>query len=395
MKLNWNLETSKERAQFATEYLAQYPTDSPAELEQIANYILWADKENDYDLPRRYSTWARKEPESLDALLEDPTFDENRLSNFSTIYKSKTPTFSRDAALKEAPPDLIPIFQKLFTQIDELELLINYYELKVGKRLKPPREELIARVPNPSIIELNAQTLNQYTYLKKRHQLVELRTQQFILKDTYSNPILRHTLPHPSESMSFDYQILPLGAPSDFPLIFSSQSYTDADLKLISDYLWEEKPQTLKFDFRNIDQVYRLALSDLEPDSPLEETLKFYVEKAHLTPVQLRIFNLKRARVPNLKIRQILTQEFGKTYSVNYISTIFKQQAIGAINHAAALHEKIIRNIFFEEEFKVCNLCGRRLLRDSEFFTRKSSSKDGFSGRCKECEKKIREEKKK
>ena len=124
MKLNWNLETSKERAQFATEYLAQYPTDSPAELEQIANYILWADKENDYDLPRRYSTWARKEPESLDALLEDPTFDENRLSNFSTIYKSKTPTFSRDAALKEAPPDLIPIFQKLFTQIDELELSV-------------------------------------------------------------------------------------------------------------------------------------------------------------------------------------------------------------------------------------------------------------------------------
>ena len=37
------------------------------------------------------------------------------------------------------------ILQNLFRDIDETELIINYYELKTGKRVKPPRDALLAR----------------------------------------------------------------------------------------------------------------------------------------------------------------------------------------------------------------------------------------------------------
>jgi hypothetical protein len=50
-----------------------------------------------------------------------------------------------------------------------------------------------------------------------------------------------------------------------------------------------------------------------------------------------------------------------------------------------------VSNIFFEEEFKTCTGCGKTLLRDTDNFTRKSRSKDGFTSRCKHCEKEARQ----
>jgi RNase P subunit RPR2 len=42
------------------------------------------------------------------------------------------------------------------------------------------------------------------------------------------------------------------------------------------------------------------------------------------------------------------------------------------------------------EKKKLCKSCGRYLPIDALFFVRNRSRKDGFSGTCKECEKKKR-----
>jgi hypothetical protein len=60
------------------------------------------------------------------------------------------------------------------------------------------------------------------------------------------------------------------------------------------------------------------------------------------------------------------------------------------INEAAAYHLKVVSNLFFEEEFKMCTGCKKIMLRDADNFTRKSRSKDGFTARCKKCEKASR-----
>jgi hypothetical protein len=91
--------------------------------------------------------------------------------------------------------------------------------------------------------------------------------------------------------------------------------------------------------------------------------------------------------VRNTDIAIAINKKWGKSYTPNYISTIFRQRIIPKINEAAAYHEKLVSNIFFEEEFKTCTGCGKTFLRDVDNFTRKARSRDGFTSRCKKCEK--------
>ena len=133
------------------------------------------------------------------------------------------------------------------------------------------------------------------------------------------------------------------------------------------------------------------ANAEMESSLPqLMDTLNFYIEQAELSEIQREILDLKLKKVKNVDIAININKKWKKTYTPNYISTIFRQRIIPKINEAAAYHEKLISNIFFEEEFKTCTGCGRTLLRDACNFTRKTRSKDGFTSRCKTCEKKSR-----
>ena len=123
----------------------------------------------------------------------------------------------------------------------------------------------------------------------------------------------------------------------------------------------------------------------------LLKTLHFYIEQADLTDIQREILGMKLHKKKNTDIAWDINHKYGKTYTSNYISTIFRQRIIPKINEAAAYHEKVIGNIFFEEEFKECTCCGELKLRDPDNFTRKSRSSDGYSSRCKKCEKKARQ----
>jgi hypothetical protein len=123
----------------------------------------------------------------------------------------------------------------------------------------------------------------------------------------------------------------------------------------------------------------------------LLDTLKFYIEQAELTEVQREILEMKLNKKKNSDIAWDINHKYNKSYTTNYISTIFRQRIIPKINDAAKYHERIIGNIFFPEEFKTCCRCHQTMLRDAENFTKLSRSTDGFSPRCKKCEKKARQ----
>lgn len=149
------------------------------ELEMCANYLLWGKDEDgknavqrkEVQIETKNKTWTSSKEESLEALLESPTFNENQLLGGKVPTKIVREVFSREQALKTAPPDIKKEFQKLFDAIDELELLLNYYDLFHGKRDKPPREELLKRFSpeQTSALEQEARNLKQYNYLKLRH----------------------------------------------------------------------------------------------------------------------------------------------------------------------------------------------------------------------------------
>lgn len=436
LKLNFSIDTIEERTEFLHNYLNSINFSlTPEEKETCANYILWG-KERDgknlvqkkeISIETKNKTWSRKnEEESLDALLETPTFNEQIiLSPSSPPLKVKKETFNREEALLKAPAPLKEKFSELFLEIDSLDLLLNYYDIKSGKRKTPPRSELLSRFSDEEKekLELRAKSLNPFQYLKLRHLLVEKRREQFSLRDSYSEP-LQSILPQPQshpEFLTFDYDIpvYPLGVFqkkdqtskklfSDFHNL-DPKSFSEKELASISQIYWSrnKKENPLFFDFRELEHVYQLFLSyyDIEDSAQIPQveglsqelldTLNFYISMADLTPIHHDILSLKIKKYPNQKIADIINEKYSRSYTVNYISTIFRQQIIKKINEAAELHYLVIGNIFFPENFKTCARCGRTLLLDSNFFMRKGRAKDGFSNRCKSCEREIRGGKKK
>lgn len=399
----------------------------------MANYILWG-KQRDtetnvvqdklVEIPTRSKTWDRaQKTESLDALLAQPTFSEQQINSLNgTKYRYPKETLSRAQVRKETDSDKNPIFNDLWNRIDELELELNYYDLIHGKRNTEPRSELVEKFSEPArqTIKERAAVLSQFTYLKKRHLLVELRREQFTLRDTVKPTIL----PHQTNSAIDIYNNGPMELDSDVLVSPIGLVYnTDLSRKLFntsrfpipSDFTQDELSNLLKsywmrkaaagknyivFDFSNtahVGEVFSLydtlqaTNEDILSTTPeFIATLNYYITMADLTNVQRAILDLKLKRVSNVDIAGGINAEYGKSYTVNYISTIFRQKIIPSICAAAQTQAEIIENLPYPENFKKCKTCGRVLLSTPQNFVRKSRSPDGLSTQCKRCDREAR-----
>lgn len=439
LKLDFSLNTREERNAFLINYLAsdifkkQEPTED--ELCTMADYLLWGKDEHGkngkqagLDLHTKHKTWDDSPVESLDALMEQPTFNEAALSALgSTQFRTKKETFSREEALAEASPTVQQSFISLFSEIDRLDFMITQYELNHGRRTKPIRAELVHRFSEEEIAKMQEKVIhwNQYKYLKMRHELVELRREQYTLRDSYRKTVFSQPSDDFTEPESIDLDVnvdvLPLGLHYGEGLsleVFRAwreldpERISQEELHLISDLYWKKEqfaPSTSAtslqtyIDFRELEHVYHLLnylceLRDAEKEADMSSnltsllrTLQFYIDHAELTDIQREILTMKLNKKKNTDIAWDINHKYGKTYTPNYISTIFRQRIIPRINDAATMHKEIIANIFFPENFKACSTCGEIKLRCPENYTRKSRANDGFSARCKCCEKKARQ----
>jgi hypothetical protein len=469
LRLDWSITQATDRSRFINDYVQQKifrekaPTEE--ELETMANYVLWGqdadgknpDQRKEIELPRRQTTWAPSTVDSLDEHKESPTFSEasvHKLGTVPVLKKAKT-TFSRSETRKTAPDHLLPLFEELWERIDYIDLIIGLYEERTGKRSGPPREELLRRTSTEILNEARAvsETLNQRTYLKKKHELVELRREQYTLRDAYAETKTLHQnnkgTPEPvaEEERVFGEEIpvFPLGlvdveenVESGRPKIRTfwvgkeelvPENFSEEEKKNFSKIFWEKQkekqdidrrengiaavdadvesanPQNRWFDFRELEMVYQLLLflQEIDKDkqyllqntSKLVKTLFYYIGEADLNEVQREILDMKIGHTRNQDIAISINKKYGKSYTTNYISTIFRQKIIPEINQAAVLHAQLVESLPFEEEFKKCSCCGRTLLRDPVNFVRKSRAKDGLSNRCKKCDKMEREKSKK
>ena len=430
LKLNFSLESAKERVDFVNEYIKQFTDLTPSEALTIEEYILWGKDENGVAVGAGMgleTKWSKpKEAESLDAVLENPALANAQLYslNDAVVLKKTRDVFSRKEAREKAPDFLVDTFEKLWQTIDELELEINFYEERIGKRKNPPRKELVERFNEEDVEKIynRSQKLNQYKYLKLRHRLKELRTEQFTIRDSYKPTFnITQSIYMPKDkSFVFDYdlEILPLGVKEGqvgdliFNLNFDPAVLTEEQLWAISDLIWKKKEidKDVKiFDFRDLEMVYQLYLFKEDLDDRVEQiqydhvvennldklldTLTFYEKIADLSDIQREILFLKEKKKKNTDIADYINKKYKKSYTANYISTIFKQKIIVRINEAVKLHQDTIENCFFEENFKKCNSCGRILLLDGRNWVKKTRSKDGFQNRCKRCEHEARKKK--
>ena len=430
LKLDFTLESAKERVDFINTYIKQFDNLTEKEITTIEEYLLWGKDENGIAIGAGTgleTRWSKpKEAESLDAVLENPALANSQLCslNDAVVYKKNRDVFNRNEARKQAPPFILRIFEDLWRDIDETELKINFYEERTGKRKNPPRDELVKRFTNEEVelIRARSQKLNQYKYLKLRHKLKELRVEQFTIRDSYRSTFnITQSIYSPKEKtfvFDYDVEVLPLGIKEGqvgyliFDTNFDPGALTEKQLRMISDLIWKKKKNQNEriFDFRNLEMVYQLYLFKEDLNDRVEkidydhlvennlkgliDTLKFYESIADLTDIQREILRLKEQKKKNTDIAAYINEKYGKSYTANYISTIFKQKIISRINEAVKLHQDTIENCFFEENFKACCDCGRILLLDSRNWVKKARSKDGFQNRCKRCEHEMRRKKK-
>ena len=431
LKLDFSLETAQERKEFIDTYIVQFPDLTPAEASTIADYLLWGKTNEGVALGAGTglkTKWTKTDTtESLDAVLENPALSNIQLYslNDAVVLKKGRDVFNREEAKEKAPDYLKKTFEDLWRLIDETELEINFYEERVGKRDKPPRKELLNRFEDKEVelIRARSQKLNQYKYLKLRHRLKELRTEQFTIRDSYKGSFnITQSIYSPKDktfSFDCDVEVLPLGIKEGeigeliFDAEFDPGALNDKQLYLINELIWDKrrlKKGKKIFDFRELDAVYQLYLFKEDLDDRLEQiefdhlvennlnrlldTLYFYESISDLNEIQKEILRLKEKKEKNVDIAGYINKKYGKNYTANYISTIFKQKIIVKINEAVKLHQDTIENCFFKENFKKCSDCGRILLLDGRNWVKKSRSKDGFQNRCKRCERENRQRKK-
>lgn len=252
-------------------------------------------------------------------------------------------------------------------------------------------------------IEARAKTLNEKAYLKQRHYLVELRTEQYTLRDSFFILHQIHSpIPYtPSELPYFssDIPVFPNGLLNVHkPLLLGTVELAAASP--IGPPPSEET--SLYFDFSDVSHLYALAslyydifdADNPDPESTYTQfldTFEFYHKFAELTPIQEDVLQLKLMRQSNAHIMNVINSKYGTTYNSNYISTIYKQKALTKIANAAKLYSKIVANLDKPENFKVCKSCGRTLLICEEYFMHKAKSRDGFGTKCKQCSKLARQ----
>lgn len=392
--LNFELVTSNERRDFINSKDLSKLT--PKELELCANYILYG-KDPDKDLTSvvdrkevqiktKFQSYSKKEPVSLDALLESPTFNERILQPKTTTYKKVKPSIDKEKAKD------IPGMKELWEEIENMQKIID---MNTGK-IDPPED---------------FQPLNKKQLYYMKHNLIDLRRQQYYLMDSAYPTIM----PQQNKAMYFgaiidgqmNYPVFPRGMmrserDSDFmnPRMDKDGVAAATDLKL-QKTKEKEKPY---FNFLDKEHIYHLVLSywDIKaaienlPDSPLNNllwTLDFYIEKARLNEQQMLIVRDKKLKIPNKEIAKHLMDELGVYHQENYISTIWNK-ITQQICDAAELNydEWLCKD--YDKAWKKCNTCQKELLRDARNFVRKTRASDGLTNSCKECDKVKRQARK-
>ena len=381
LNLDFSLNTSQERKEFIDNYLTRGYTFTQKEIETMANYILYGKDPDgtsvvdrkEVDIDTRYGSYKKKRPESLEALMESPAFNETNIVT-TNIYKKEKPKIDR-----EKDKD-VPGIQELWETIDKLEYKINVTE---------------GKIEDPSI-----KPLSQLQLYKAKHHLIELRTMQYILRDSVKptrppiNPADRLYTQGADVDINWDsnqdYSIAPLG-------LFSSKPERFLHPREIveRDYHFNDKAKYI-LDFRKADHIYELlefyeelaTAAENNPESLLDdilETLDFYIKFAELDDEKLLILKLKKKKFSVVQIQEQLKLQLNITHSPNYISTIYTQKICGTIAAAAQLHYDMYMNREYENMWKKCSQCGEIKLLDSRVFMRKSRSSDGYNSKCKKC----------
>ncbi|MBO5730115.1 MAG: hypothetical protein J6R67_02860 [Treponema sp.] len=201
--------------------------------------------------------------------------------------------------------------------------------------------------------------------------IIELRKDQYVLKDAYRRPIIpknitrsKHYMPLDSD-FSFDDEgyIVPEGVSLCDPKVVSAVL---CNYSLLKQESWGEFEKDLWYLMQEFDEVADAALKDY--------------------PLYDRICEYKVDGLQNTDIQEKIQLEFGIKHSVEYISSLWRNKIPKLI--ASEAEDRLLDWYFTTEmkgKYKKCSRCGQVKLAHNKYFSKNKTSKDGFYSICKCC----------
>lgn len=345
IKMDFSLETPEERNALVQKIIEQTPPEKLTNkyLEKLADYIIFAmdkqERKQKKILTDNRMVTVNKRETSFEGLAGKLENGEDGIYNM--IANDKNIIFSPKVSITEQDLAEIPGLRELR---DEIE--------KVEARAKAAR--------------------GKKAFLLKK-QAIEMRQNQYILKNAYKKPIYCMNLikSFPKIDLSENITIDEEGNVSSDGLI---SLFNDKHISaLLCNY------SKIKEDsWSNFNSDIKWLMFDLEEiiDKALKDKFPLYYD--------LVIYKIDGKQ--NQEIQELLYETHGIKHSVEYISSLWRNK-IPKLIAEQAQNDWLIWHYTQEEKgkWKKCSRCGQIKLAHNRFFSKNKTSKDGFYSICKCC----------
>ena len=345
LKLDYTIQSPQQRNQLVKKIIKNTPYQklTPKYLQILANYIIFAmtkeeKKSKQINTENRMVTINKREI-SFQGLITK--FQNGEDGIYNLITQDKNIIFTPKISITQEDIAEIPALQELRQAINAVEL---EYKSSTGRR----------------------------KYLLKK-QLIQMRQDQYVIKNSYKQPIYCLNAIKGFNTLVLDenISISEQGKIKDTTLIsLMNPKHISA---LLCNYSKLKEQSYGKF---YTDGYY--LMQDL--DNLIEKALK------DKYPLYYSLLIYKIDGKQNIQIQKLLEKQHNIKHSVEYISSLWRNKIPKLIAEVA--ERDFLEWYFTEKEkgkWKKCSRCGQIKLAHNKFFSKNSSSKDGFYSICKEC----------
>ena len=341
LKLDYTLESPEERKQLVEKILEECPNPTPQYLETLADYLVLCMEKQE-----------KKERKLL---------TENRMA---TVNKRETSFEGLVSQLENGEDGIYGMISNDKNQIFQPKVMITKKDVEEIPGLAQLREAI-------KMWEQKLKTASGRDAFIIKTAIIELRKDQYIIKDAYRKPIIpknitrsRHFMPLESD-FSFDDEgyVIPEGVSLCDPKVVSAIL---CNYSLMKQESWGEFEKDLWYLMQEFDEVADAALKDY--------------------PLYDRICEYKVDGLQNIDIQEKIQEEFGIKHSVEYISSLWRNKIPKLI--ASEAEDRLLYWYFMNEmkgKYKKCSRCGEIKLAHNKYFSKNKTSKDGFYSICKCC----------